>query len=171
MKTRRIHSREAAIFLLHRVYHLIAALLISWKFEDLAVQRVIHCESLADLPLAVDSHKELLNLIDSVMEDYPLNNIRLGVADHRINLEFANKSSEGATTFDSFGFMLAKDDPAIDTGQLHFTPLSTPRSLCQVGFLYPKQARPDTCARYAIDKLSEYLHDTYPDYFERYPLE
>ena len=145
---------------------------VVWKDgSPLAGYRAIHREQLADFPLAVDSHREMLKLVDAVMEDYPLNNIRMGLAEPRTTLEFAAKSNEAASTFDSFGFMLAQASPSIPTEGLNYTPFSTPRSLCQIGFLYPKGAKPNVRARHAIERLKRYLHERYADYYKRYPLE
>ena len=145
---------------------------VVWKDgSPLEGKRVIHREQLADFPLAVDSHREMLQLVHSVMQDYPLNDIRLGVAEPRSTLEYAAKSNQAAATFDSFGFELACASPSIHTEGLHFTPFSTPRSLCQVGFLYAKGARPNMRCRHAIDRIRRYLADAYADYLARYPLE
>ena len=138
--------------------------------SPLAGRRVIHREQLADFPLAIDSQREMLKLVDHVMQDYPLNNIRLGVAEPRTTLEYAAKSKQVASTFDSFGFRLAQDNPSLQTDGLNFTPFSTPRSLCQVGFIHSKKAKPNVRARHAIDRLKRHLHTRYADYFERYPL-
>ena len=145
---------------------------VVWKDgSPLAGYRAIHREQLENFPLAVDSHREMLRLADVVMEDYPLNNIRLGVAEPRTTLEYANKSNQAASTFDSFGFMLAEKSPSIATDGLNFTPFSTPRSLCHVGLVYAKGAKPNVRARHAVDVLKRYLAETYADYFERYPVE
>ena len=145
---------------------------VVWKDgSPLSGYRAIHREQLADFPLAVDSHREMMKLVDSVMEDYPLNNIRMGVAEPRTTLEYATKSNQVASTFDSFGFTLACASPTIPTDGLKFTPFSTPRSLCQIGFLYAKGAKPNVRARHAIDRLKRHLHDRYADYFARYPLD
>lgn len=150
---------------------LVSQLGIVWRDgSPLAGRRAIHREQLADLPLAVDSHREMMQLVEGVMQDYPLNNIRLGVAEPRTRLEYAAKSAEVASTFDSFGFALARENPSIATDSLRFTPLSTPRSMCKVGFLYPRDARPNVRARHAIERLKAHLQERYRDYFERYPI-
>ena len=151
---------------------LVSQLGVVWKDgSPLAGSRAIHREQLANHPLAVDSHREMMRLVEYVMEDYPLNDIRLGVAEPRTTLEFATKSADVASTFDSFGFTLAQQSPSIPTDGLHYTPFSTPRSLCRIGFLYSKGAKPNVRARHAIDLLKRYLHERYADYFERYPIE
>lgn len=138
--------------------------------SPLAKHRVIHRDTLADLPLAIDSHREMMHMMKAVMQDYPLNNVRLGVAEPRITLEYASKSNEVATTFDSFGFRLAQDNSQLETDELHFTPFSTPRSLSKIGFLHAKGAKPTVRARHAINQLKRHLQEQYSDYFERYPL-
>jgi|GEM_PF-970003 len=145
---------------------------VVWKDgSPLAGRRAIHREQLADFPLAVDSHREMMKLVENVMQDYPLNNIRLGVAEPRTTLEYAAKSNRAASTFDSFGFILAKENPSIATDGLNFTPLSTPRSICKVGFLYAREARPNVRARHGIEGLKAHLRMRYEHYFERYPLD
>ena len=145
---------------------------IVWRDgSPLAGRRVIHREQLADFPLAVVSHREMMKLVENVMQDYPLNNIRQGMAEPRTTLEYARSSNQVASTFDSFGFELARASSAIQTDGLNFTPFSTPRSLCLIGFLYAKGARPSMRARRAIDRLKHYLAENYADYLSRYPLE
>ena len=139
--------------------------------SPLAGHRVIHREQLENYPLAVDSHREMMKMIEDVMQDYPLNDIRLGVAEPRATIGFASSSNQVAATFDSFGFALAQKNPNIPTEGLHFTPLSTPRSLCQVGLVYGKGAKPNTRCRHAIDRLKKYLRENHADYFRRYPLD
>ena len=138
--------------------------------SPLSGQRVVHREQLADVPLAVDSHRETMRLVGNVMQDYPLNNIRFGVSEPRMTLEYASKSKQVASMFDSFGFELAQRSSSIMTDGLNFTPLSTPRSLCRIGFLYARNARPNVRARHAIDRLKQHLAEHYADYFARYPL-
>lgn len=139
--------------------------------SPLAGYRAIHREQLKDYPLAVDTHREMMRFVEYVMEDYPMNNIRFGIAQPHQTLEYATHSPEVASTFDSFGFMLAKDSPRIRTDGLHFTPFSTPRSMCKIGFVYAKNARPNVRARHAIERLKRYITEAYPAYEKRYPLE
>ena len=127
-------------------------------------------EQLSDVPLSIDSQREMMRLAEYVMEDYPLNNIRLGVANPRGRIEHASASDEITVLYDSFGFELASASPHLDTSELHFTPFSTPRSYIAVGFLYPKKARPNTRARHVIEALRYHLRTRYADYLARYPL-
>lgn len=144
---------------------------VLWKDgSPLAHSKAIHREQLADIPLAIDSHREMRRLAEYIMQDYPLNNIRLGVANPRARIEYSNAADNMALLFDSFGFMLARLNPNIPTDGWHFTPFSTPRAQMQIGFLYSKHARPNVRARHGIDMLRAFLHDTYADYFDRFPL-
>lgn len=138
--------------------------------SPLAGYRAIHREQLSDYPLAVNTHREMMRLIECVMEDYPLNNIRFGIAQPHQTLDYASHSPEVASTFDSFGFMLAQDSPRIKTDGLHFTPFSTPRSICKMGFVYAKNSRPNVRARHAIERLKRYVNEAYPAYMKRYPI-
>lgn len=139
--------------------------------SPLAGYRAIHREQLANYPLAVDKHREMMRLVECVMEDYPLNNIRIGIAQPRQTIEYATTSPEVASTFDSFGFLLAQQSPRVQTDGLHFTPFSTPRSMCKIGILYAKGARPNVRARHAIERLKRYIATAYPEYVRRYPVE
>ena len=145
---------------------------VVWKDgSPLAGLRAIHREQLKDFPLAVDTHREMMRLVECVMQDYPLNNIRFGMAQPRSTVEYATRSPEVASTFDSFGFMLAQESPLVHTDGLHFTPFSTPRSMCKIGFVYGKSAKPNVRARHAIERLRRYIVEAYPEYLARYPLE
>ena len=144
---------------------------LAWKegspFER---QRVIHREQLENFPLAMDSHREMLKLTEVIMEEYPLNNVRLGVAEPRTTLQYATTSNQVAATFDSFGFELMQANPSFAAANLHFTPLATPRSMCRIGFLYAKNAKPGIRARHAIDRLKLHLQERYASYYARYPV-
>lgn len=131
----------------------------------------IHRDQLADYPLAMDSQRDMLKLVEQVFEDYPLDNVRFGVSNPRATLGYASSSSERAATFDSFGFSLAQRSASVDTDGLHFTPLSTPRSLCRVGFLYRKDARISMRCRHAVDTIARYLREEFPEYYRAYPIE
>ena len=144
---------------------------IVWRDGSPFARRAsIHREQLSDVPLSIDSQREMMRLAEYVMEDYPLNNIRLGVANPRGRIEHASASDEITVLYDSFGFELASASPHLDTSELHFTPFSTPRSYIAVGFLYPKKARPNTRARHVIEALRYHLRTRYADYLARYPL-
>lgn len=131
----------------------------------------IHRNQLADFPLAMDSQRDMLKLVEQIFEDQPLDNVRFGVSNHRATLGYAASSPERAATFDSFGFMLAQRSPSIDTEGLHYTPLSTPRSLCRIGFLRRKDAHVPMRCRHAMDLLRRYLSEEFSDYFHDYPVE
>lgn len=131
----------------------------------------IHRDQLVSFPLAMDSQRDMLKLVEQVFENYPLDNVRFGVANHRATLGYAASSSKRATTFDSFGFMLAQRSTSVDTEGLHYTPLSTPRSLCRVGFLHRKDGRISMRCRHAMDALKRYLVKEFPDYFRKYPVD
>lgn len=130
----------------------------------------IHRDQLTDFPLAMDSQRDMLKLVDQIFEDYPLDNVRFGVSNPRATLGYAASSPSRAATFDSFGFTLAQRSSSIDTEGLHYTPLSTPRSLCRIGFLHRKDAHIPMRCRHAMHMLRRYLSDEFPDYFRAYPI-
>ena len=130
----------------------------------------IHREQLADVPLTIDSHREMRHLAEYIMEDYPLNNIRLGVANPKGRIEYLVNTGDVAALFDSFGFTLIQANPQIANEHLHFTPFSTPRSITHVGFLYNKKARPNVRARHVIEVLRRHLQQNYADYMAAYGM-
>ena len=144
-----------------------------WKDgSPLADQLMIHRETVAKLPVAMNTHREMAQLTDWLFCDAPLDNVRMGATSPRMLLEYVRSSNEGAVaTFDSFGFFLAQLDPDMPTDGLHFTPLSTPSSICQVGFLYPRHAKLSLRARHTVGVLKRFLAAKCATYYTQYPLE
>lgn len=140
------------------------------KNSPLKVRGAIHREQLADIPLSIDAHREMRRLAEYVMEDYPLRNIKMGLANPKARIEYAAAADDIALLYDSFGFALIQANPKLANADLHFTPFSTPRSVSQVGFFYNKKARPNVRARNLIEVLRSHLRTHYSDYLERYPL-
>ena len=130
----------------------------------------IHREQLADVPLSIDSHREMVRLTEYIMEDYPLNNICIGVANPKGRIEHAAASDDVALLYDSFGYTLIQANPQLANEALHFTPFSTPRSITQIGFFYNKKARPNVRARHIIEVLRHHIRENYADYLEQYPI-
>lgn len=144
---------------------------VVWSTESsFAPQGDIHREQLADLPLSIDSHREMTHLAEYIMQEFPLNNIRYGVANPKARIEFAGGDDDIALLYDSFGFWLIQANPHLENSSLCFTPFSTPRSIAEVGFLYNKKAKPNVRARHVIEVLRRHLREHYADYFARYPL-
>lgn len=131
----------------------------------------IHREQLADAPLSIDSHREMMRLAEYMMEDYPLNNIRLGIANPKGRFELTTTSDDIMLLYDSFGYTLIQANPQLANETLTFTPFSTPRSVSLVGFFYNKKARPNVRARHLIEVLRQHLRTHYADYLEHYPVE
>lgn len=140
------------------------------KGSPLRVRGSVHREQLADIPLSIDSHREMRRLAEYIMEDYPLNNIQMGMANPRGRIELAGASAGLTLLYDSFGFMLIQANPQLANKALHFAPFSTPRSITQVGFVYNKKARPNVRARHVIEVLRSHLRTKYSDYMQEYPL-
>ncbi len=131
----------------------------------------IHRDQLADVPLAMDSQRDMLNLVEQVFEDHPLDNVRFGVSNPRATLGYAASSPDRAATFDSFGFVLACRNAGINTEGLHFTPFSTPRSLCRIGFLRRKDAHVAMRCRHAMNIIKRYLEEEFVEHFDAYPVD
>lgn len=145
---------------------------IVWKEgSPLAGNQTIHRAQLAEIPLATNVQKDMAKFTDQLFQGFEEPNIVLGASNPHATLEYALTSTDGAATFDSFGFTLAQRNPRVDTGSLNFTPLSTPKALCHLGFIYPKSARPAPRARFTIDLISSWLHEHYADYFHEYPAD
>ena len=140
------------------------------KDAPLEVRGSIHREQLADVPLSIDTHREMRRLAEYIMEDYPLNNIQFGLANPKARIEYAAETGDLALLYDSFGFALIQANPELANADLNFMPFSTPRSVTQVGFVYGKKARPNARARNVIEVLRNHLRTRFADYLERYPL-
>lgn len=130
----------------------------------------IHREQLADIPLSVDSHREMLRLLEYIMEDYPLNNIRVGVANPKGRIEYATAAGDIALLYDSLGYTLVQANRQLANKAMRFTPFSTPRSVSHIGFLYNKAARPNVRARHLIEAIKQHLRTNQAQYLKKYPL-
>lgn len=140
------------------------------KGASLKMRDTVHREQLANVPLSVDSHREMRRLAEYIMEDYPLNNIQMGMANPKGRIELATISDNIALLYDSFGFTLIQANPQLANKALRFTPFSTPRSVTHVGFAYNKKARPNVRARNLIEALRHHLRTNYADYLAKYPI-
>ena len=136
-----------------------------------AGQTYLHRNSIANAPAAINTHREMARYVDWLFQDTPLQDIRLGVDSPRMLIEYVHTSSADTIAFfDSFGFFLAQRDDDMPTDGLRFIPLSTPLSICHVGFLYAKRALPTLRARYTVGTLKRFLDQNCADYFKEYPL-
>lgn len=144
-----------------------------WKDgSPLASETMIHRDTVSKLPMAINTHREMAQLTDWLFRETPLENVRMGATSPRMLLEYVRSSHDGAVAaFDSFGFFLAQIDHDMPTDGLRFTPLSTPKAVCQVGFLYPKRAKLSLRARHTVGVLKRFLSTNCADYFDRYPLD
>lgn len=128
----------------------------------------IHREQIADLPLTVDSHREMMRLAEYIMEDYPLNDIRMGVANPKGRIDYLEKTEGVASLYDSLGYTLIQANPKLADKSLHFAPFSTPRSIMQIGFFYNKKARPNVRARHIIEILRHRIREQYGERLAKY---
>ena len=144
---------------------------IIWRDEpSVKILGAVHREQIADMPLTIDSHREMMRFAEYVMQDYPLNDIRMGIANPKGRIEYLSMSDGVGAIYDSFGYELIQASPKLADASLHFAPFSTPRSIAQIGFFYNKKARPNVRARHIIEVLREYIRDNFADYLARYPL-
>lgn len=144
---------------------------IVWKGKSpLRTRGAIHRDQIANLPLTVDSHREMMRLAEYIMEDYPLNDIRMGITNPKGRIEYLAMTDDVASMYDSFGYTLIQANPRLADKSLHFTPFSTPRAVTQIGFFYNKKARPNVRARHIIELLRNHIREKYSSYLEKYPL-
>ena len=136
-----------------------------------AGQQYLHRNSVANAPVAINTHREMARLVDWIFQNTPLQDVRLGVDSPRMLIEYVHASNADTIAFfDSFGFFLAQKDEDIPTYGLQFIPLSTPLSICHVGFLYAKRALLTLRARYTVSVLKQFLEANCTEYFKRFPL-
>ena len=140
--------------------------------SPIARAAAIHRDAIAAAPVALNAQREMTQLLEWLFRDHPLENVRLGVTNPRMLLEFVHASEyDSVAAFDSFGFFVSQLDDNMPTDGLRFVPLSTPEALCQVGFLYPRGKRLSLHAQHCVDMLKRFLLDNCAEYFERYPME
>lgn len=140
-----------------------------WKEgSPLARETLLHRETIAKMPVALNANREVQQFISWLFEETPLENIRLESSSPRMLLEYVRQSERSVAFFDSFGFFLMQHRSIQTTDGLHFTPLSTPKALVQVGFLRPKHVRMSMRRQHTIAALKEFLQDSYPEYFRQY---
>ena len=134
-------------------------------------QRYLHRNNIANMPVALNTQREMALLADWLFRDTPLQDIRLGAANPRMLLDYVQSAPQAVAIFDSFGFYLSQRDENMPTEGLRFIPLSTPQSICHVGFLYAKRAMPTLRARHTVSILKRFLDQNCSEYFELYPLD
>ena len=144
-----------------------------WKDgSSLAGEERLHRDVVCKMPVALNAFREMAQLSDRLFKDHPFENVRMGAASPRMLLNFVQNSDYDAiASFDSFGFFLSQLDDDMPTEGLHFTPLSTPDAICQVGFLYPRGVKLSIRAQHTVGVLKGFLAENCAAYFERYPLE
>lgn len=143
-----------------------------WKEgSPLAAEGLLHRETIAPMPIAMNTHREMAQSIEWLFRDTPLSNVRMGATSPRMLLEYVQSSGDGAiATFDSFGFFLSQRDRDMPTDGLHFTSLSTPEAISYVGFLYPRNVKLSLRARHTVGVLKRFLAANCAEYYDRYPL-
>ncbi len=125
---------------------------------------------LADWPCAMNSFKEMAQVLEWLFRDTPLTNVRMSAANPRMLLRFARTSSDGVALYDSFGFHLACQDETMPTDDLTFVPLATPEALCQIGFLLPKHVKTKPRISHVQSVLMSFLRERHRQYLETHPL-
>lgn len=126
-------------------------------------------EDVCDLPIALNTFREMRHLTDWLFAAHPLTHIRLGATSPRMLLECVATSPETVAAFDSYGFFLSQLDADMPTADLEYRPLETPDALCFVGFLASRRAKPSPRTEHARRVLRRYLLNTCGAYFSAYP--
>ena len=144
---------------------------VIWHGESpFSTRGPVHREQLSNLPLTIDTHREMMRLAEYIMEDYPLNDIRMGVSNPKGRIEYLTSTNGVAALYDSFGYTLIQANEKLANKDLRFAPFSTPRAMLRVGFFYNKKARPNVRARHVIEVLRRAIQENFADYLQRYPL-
>lgn len=143
--------------------------IVSREDSPIAALPSLHRKPVSELPIAINTFREMAQYAEWLFADTPLKDVRLGATSPRMLLEYVQAAPGCVAAFDSFGFFLASHDDDMPTQGLTFTPLATPQSLCYIGFLHPKNVRPSPRARNAINMLKNFLYEICADYFNDYP--
>lgn len=130
---------------------------------------VLHRDMASKMPMALNSQRDMMRLTKWVFRDNPLTNITLEATSPRLLLEYTQRSPERVATFDSFGFILSQIDDGMPTEGVHFTPFSTPDSICHVGALYNKRHQPPIRMLHGIRNLQARIEAMFPEHFENHP--
>lgn len=138
--------------------------------SSLARSSYLHRGDVACLPCAMNSHREMAQVIEWLFRDNPLSDVRLSASSPRMLMSYVSDSDDAIALYDSFGFYLAGLNDAKRTDGLCFVPLSTPEALCFIGFLSLKHVKPKPRVMLGSNMLARYISQTYADYLERYPL-
>ena len=136
---------------------------VVWKEgSSLAAHQTIHLEDVCHLPWAVNANREIGQLAEHIFEGFSPLDVTMGTTNLPMLLEYVQLSENGAVAlFDSFSFYLAQKYSPEQTVGLYFTPLSTPRALVEVGFLYPRNAKLSLRAQTLTERFRNFLHRSY----------
>lgn len=139
---------------------------VVWKEgSPLAAQQTIHREDVCQLPWAMNANREICQLAEHIFEGFPPLDVTMGTTNLPMLLEYVQLSENGAVAlFNSFSFYLAQRHSPEHTAGLHFTPLSTPRALVEVGFLYPRNAKPALRAQTLAERFRNFLGRSCDDF-------
>lgn len=127
-------------------------------------------QEVCDLPIAVNTFREMSHYQEWLFQEYPLSDIRMGATNPRMLLDYILTSDEGIATFDSFGFYISQLDDDMPTDGLAFVPLDDERAVSYVGFLYPAHRKLSGRAKRVASFFKRYIHNRCSAYFDAYPL-
>lgn len=128
------------------------------------------CEDVCNLPVAINTFREMRNLVNGIFAEHPLTRVRLGATSPRMQLECVSSSPETIALFDSFGFSLSQLDRDMPTRGLAYKPFMAPEALCFVGFLLPRRAKLTPRVQSVRSVLRRYLAKTCAPYLAAYPV-
>lgn len=135
--------------------------------SSLSFAETVHREEVEGLPVAMNASREIAQLVEWLFEGYQPLDVHMGATSPHMLLEYVRLSDNDAIAiFDSFSFYLAKQFFPEITRNLHFTPFATPNSVCEIGFLYPRNARLSMRAQNTVKRLRRFIDRTCSDYLQ-----
>ena len=138
-----------------------------WKEgSSLEGQTLLHRSDVCSLPVVLETDRETTRLVEVLFSETPLSNVIMGTSSQLMLFQYLRLSDLDAVALcDSFRFYIMRKERPQDVEGLHFTPLSTLKSLVQVGFLLPAGVQMSIQAQHTIRVLRHYLAEHCPDYF------
>ncbi len=138
-----------------------------WKEGSILQGRtLLHRGDICDLPVVLETDRETTYFTNWLFSATPLSNVIMGTSSQLMLFQYLRSSDLDAIGFcDSFRFYIMKKERANEVEGLRFTPLSTLKSVVQIGFIIPTKAQMSAQAQHTIRTLRHYLAERCPDYF------
>lgn len=128
---------------------------------------LLHRSDMSLLPVALETDRETMHIIDCLFSESPLRNVVMGTSSQLMLFQYLQMAQSDAFAFcDSLRFYIMKKLRADEVEGLHFTPLSTLSSFVQIGFLIPRKSPLSAYAQFIVRILRHYLAKHCADYYE-----